>query len=383
MSRKNKNKQIITVAANKSQKIDKPAPVKMLKEIPGLYTCLISGSVSNATAEFEWNGPKIPKEVWHEILAFFRWTYEESSSESQVRLFVNTQSQTWRGWAFPQKANTGMSAQEQDTEETKIQRAQFKPSEGWRYFGTVHHHCSASAFQSSTDESNEKSQDGIHITVGSMNKSQYDLHHRFYLGGNLIQIGLDELWEMETDLETVPPALKPLITDETIKYLIRSEMGVPPPKDYPFPEVWRTNVIVPPKVEVVTASNHGYYGGNNWNQFQTYVKRATPNLEFDMKKSMKEIKDYCESVKMTEAAAIQFISEMASLTEDELNIIGILVRNDILPDNFLNELDTMELEEQAKAEEKKSEPKVVAASPPGPGTPGYIEGDEYWWPFHH
>ncbi len=33
---------------------------------------------------------------------------------------------------------------------------------------SAHHHCSASAFQSGTDEENERGQDGLHITVGRM-----------------------------------------------------------------------------------------------------------------------------------------------------------------------------------------------------------------------
>jgi hypothetical protein len=91
--------------------------------------------------------------MWHQVLSFFRWTHKEMNSESQVRLYVNPKLGRWGAWAFPQVARTGMSAREMPTPETpeKAQERfaswQSEPSDDWLYFGTVHHHCSASAFQ--------------------------------------------------------------------------------------------------------------------------------------------------------------------------------------------------------------------------------------------
>jgi len=109
--------------------------------------------------------------MWHQVMSFFRWTNKVMDSESQVRLYVNTKLGRWGAWAFPQEARTGMSAREIATPETPEQAVErfalweSQPSSDWVYFCTVHHHCSASAFQSHTDEENEKGQDGLHITV--------------------------------------------------------------------------------------------------------------------------------------------------------------------------------------------------------------------------
>ena len=36
--------------------------------------------------EFKWQHGKINMEEWHKILSFFKWSYDETKSETQVRL---------------------------------------------------------------------------------------------------------------------------------------------------------------------------------------------------------------------------------------------------------------------------------------------------------
>ena len=170
-------------------KINKPQ-VTETKEVPGLLNCRIEYEVKGAKGRLEYAGPKFTPELWHQVLSFFRWTFKEHQSESQVRLYVNPKLGRWGAWAFPQVARTGMNAREMPTPETpekareRFASWQSEPSDDWLYFGTVHHHCSASAFQSSTDEQNEWNQDGLHITAGRMDAEQHDVHARLYLDGN-------------------------------------------------------------------------------------------------------------------------------------------------------------------------------------------------------
>ena len=161
-----------------------------VKDVPGLLQCRVDYEVKAAQGRLDYAGPPIAPELWHQVLSFFRWTHKEMQSESQVRLYVNHQLGRWGAWAFPQEARTGMNARELPVQEQPEQaRARFaawqsEPSDDWRYFGTVHHHCSASAFQSSTDEANERNQDGLHLTVGRMDAEHHDVHARFYYSGN-------------------------------------------------------------------------------------------------------------------------------------------------------------------------------------------------------
>lgn len=223
-------------------KLTKPANggLTQTKEVPGLLAGQIHYEIKGGTGRLDYTGPKFAPEMWHQVLSFFRWTHQEMDSESQVRLYVNTQLGRWGAWAFPQEARTGMNAREIATPETPAQAVgRFAswgtaPSADWFYFGTVHHHCAASAFQSDTDEGNERNQDGMHLTVGRMDAGRHDLHARFYLDGNCFAPDLSRFWPIAPELaEQIPPALH----DE----LARFQMGEQVAVDFPAP--WRQNVI--------------------------------------------------------------------------------------------------------------------------------------------
>lgn len=220
------------------------------KDVPGLLSCHIDYEIKTGKGMLDYIGPKFSPEMWHQVLSFFRWTHKEMGSESQVRLYVNTKLGRWGAWAFPQEARTGMSAREIATPETPEQAVErfaswnSEPSGDWFYFCTVHHHCSASAFQSGTDEANERGQDGLHITVGRMDAERHDLHARFYLNENCFEPDLSAFWPVATELaEQVPPALLP--------ELARFQMGEKVVVD--FPDQWRKNVV---EVLPVLADGH-------------------------------------------------------------------------------------------------------------------------------
>jgi len=211
------------------------------KEVAGLLSCRIDYEIKSGKGQLDYTGPKFDPAMWHQVLSFFRWTDKEMASESQVRLYVNTKLGRWGAWAFPQEAGTGMSAREIVAQETAEQAvARFAswdsvPSGDWLYFCTVHHHCGASAFQSGTDEENERNQDGLHLTVGRMDAERHDLHARFYLGGNCFAPDMSCFWPVDPALAAQVPAS---LHDE----LARFQMGEKVVVD--FPDVWRQNVVL-------------------------------------------------------------------------------------------------------------------------------------------
>ncbi|HSS95486.1 MAG TPA: hypothetical protein VLK33_00570 [Terriglobales bacterium] len=218
------------------------------KSFPGLLDCVFTHKIQSATATAEYKGPLIDPILWKEVLAFFQWTYDTTHSESQVRLFINTNEHRWSAWAFPQEARTGMTSNELDTPDMKEQRAAFSDAQGWVYFGTVHHHCDMGAFQSGTDQANEVGIDGLHITVGFMGRDRYDLHARFCLGGFQFEPDLSRFWDIGANL-------RQLLPQDLWDRVARFQMCERPAANTEFPARWRDNLI-----EVKTATFHSPTG---------------------------------------------------------------------------------------------------------------------------
>jgi hypothetical protein len=224
-----------------------PGGLTQTKDVPGLLHCRLDYEIKSGSGKLDYTGPKFDPAMWHQVLSFFRWTYEAMHSESQVRLYVNPQLGRWGAWAFPQEARTGMNAREIATRETPEQAAvRFaswgaEPSADWLYFCTVHHHCATSAFQSGTDEANERNQDGLHLTVGKLDEERHDLHARFYVGGNCFEPDLSRFWPLAAELAAQVPAT---MHDALARFQMTEKVAVD------FPEAWRQNVIEVPRPEV-------------------------------------------------------------------------------------------------------------------------------------
>jgi len=228
--------------------------------VAGLFDCTMKYEIKNTKATIDWKGPKIPLDVWNEVLSFFQWCYNEYRSECQVRLYVSPTLQTWKAYAYPQVAKTGMTAHELDNEEKRKQHAELglQPPD-WFAFGTVHHHCSASAFQSGTDETNEQNQDGLHITIGHMsNKDKYDIHAQFYRKGLVIKDeNLNMAWFVDTDpiLAECPEKFRPYLPNDWANKQARRLLTTPP-TELSFPQQWKDNVIeIKPAVTTYTGSS--------------------------------------------------------------------------------------------------------------------------------
>jgi hypothetical protein len=205
------------------------------KEIPGLIKFGIAHTIKETTGQCSYTGPKITPEQWNEVLSFFKWTYDTTKSESQVRGFVNPREKKWGFWAFPQKANTGMTATElPEHPNTAEDRKQFKDEDGWIYFMTAHHHCSSGAFQSGTDEENERKQDGLHITIGKIDSPRHDLHARLYYNTMLFEADLSSFWDIGEEA-------RKLVPEECEDKVARHQMCKSASVE--FPQRWKDNFI--------------------------------------------------------------------------------------------------------------------------------------------
>lgn len=248
-----------------------------------LFVMAVEYEISKTEAAAQYKGPKITPEVWWPVVNFFRKVNEEHHSEAQVRLFVNVEKNEWRAWAFPQEERTGMSTNEIDNDEAKEQRKMFPASEGWIYFGTIHSHCGASAFQSSADEHNEKTQDGIHITVGYIDKPKLDIHARFYRKGMKFEPDLSEFWDVDAMFSGIPKLIMRLLKPSSRHDLAKEEMSEF--KEAEFPEQWMKNLIPKPKqayAGVVTygaVATHGAKYSYKGNRQKGFMERRNDSVQ--------------------------------------------------------------------------------------------------------
>jgi len=229
-------------------------------------------------AHMQWTGGKIPFATWQAVLAFFEKSYEVSKSETQVRLFYNADTRQWRAWAFPQEYGTGMTAHElRDAESWDEQVLAAKDGGEFYEFGSVHHHCSAGAFQSGTDRADEAKRPGLHITVGNLDADQFSLHARisvatpgkstpdakivYYPASHgFYHANLTEWFEAPEQF--IQPWMPDSIRDAVFEHLLTC----PTKGTVEFPEQWMDNLIKRPlPVRHVPAVRVGKYPlGHGW-----------------------------------------------------------------------------------------------------------------------
>lgn len=196
----------------------------------------------------DWSGGRIPVTLWQTILAFFK---AHADNEVQVRLYYNPDTLEWKAHAFPQEYPSGMTTKEiPEHPHTAEDAAMF--SEPWVRMGSVHHHCSSSAFQSGTDKGDEETVCGLHITVGKLKDAVWDIHSRvsIRLPGKLDDTGAllygptQAFYEADlTQWFMLPQSwqdiLPPTIQAMTLKHILTC----PPDKTIGFPERWEQNLI--------------------------------------------------------------------------------------------------------------------------------------------
>jgi len=298
--------------------------VSEVKDVPGLLSCQVDYEIKTASGTLHYGGPKIAPQMWHQVMSFFRWTQQEMRSESQVRIYVNSQLGRWAAWAFPQAARTGMSARELAIPETPEQaRERFvswhsEPSDDWIYFGTVHHHCSASAFQSGTDEQNERNQDGLHITVGKIDAERHDLHARFYLGGNRFEPDLSLFWPIDPGLaEKVPPGM----LHELASHQMCEKISLD------FPDAWREHIIeAQPDPRLSPPSRR-------WDLSDPELRMPSP---FRLDAAWEEISQQCAATSVSEEQWMQILHALSENNVSQI-IIEACLRHGVEPGEILAE----------------------------------------------
>jgi hypothetical protein len=123
------------------------------------------------TIEFRLKLPKIPAIIIGQALTFFRKVFQKYHSEAYVTLLYSAKLNQYRLWCPAQKVSHA-SVNYDRTDQPSFEDRQ---SNDWQMCGTIHSHCDFSAYHSGTDIGDEASFDGIHITLGHVNRAQFSM----------------------------------------------------------------------------------------------------------------------------------------------------------------------------------------------------------------
>ncbi len=186
-------------------------------------------------------GGTIPFPLWKQICAFFLWTYSEFRSESIVQLYYNQDTKEWKAWALPQYVGTGMTVNQVEANnpvwDTFIEE-QGHNLTGFDPAGSVHHHCTSGAFQSSVDANDERAKSGLHITVGNLDSPKFSIHGRVSYKGAFWGVEWDDWFDLPETYDGL------IIPTEAYSAIIAANLCIKPDgwnNEDAFPAEWRGN----------------------------------------------------------------------------------------------------------------------------------------------
>lgn len=142
--------------------------------------------------QIKWTGSPVPGRLIRKFVTWSREVLDEHGGECQGRLYYRETDDSWALAVKKQFISHGMESKEvgDDGDEEEC-RKQLPKKGSWVMNGTIHSHCTSSAFMSGTDEADEIKQNGIHITVGHINSKEYQIHYRVGFRGILYVFGTE------------------------------------------------------------------------------------------------------------------------------------------------------------------------------------------------
>ena len=110
------------------------------------------------------NLPKIPKQIFCSVFCLFRKVYEMYHSECNALLFYNEKKKKFKvGVPYQKVSYTGVAAIKMGSPPNYIT------------VGSIHSHSNFTAFHSGVDVLDEEYTEGLHITIGDIDKDQFSI----------------------------------------------------------------------------------------------------------------------------------------------------------------------------------------------------------------
>lgn len=127
-----------------------------------------------------WTGPKIPFEVAYKIKRFFNIVVQKYRAEACTVLYLHETTQEFK---------VGVPQQEVSHSSVRYRRdALTHGLDGFFPVGTIHSHADFNAFHSGTDEHDEESFDGLHLTFGHNHNENISISASVVMNGQRVQV---------------------------------------------------------------------------------------------------------------------------------------------------------------------------------------------------
>ncbi len=137
------------------------------------------------------NMPPLPGKLLFKALTFFRSVWYKYRAEAAVLLFYNQEKEEYfvhcpRQEVSRASVSYGVSGGVQDQEEFEF--ASEMRVKGYKSVGTIHSHCNFSAYHSGTDVNDESTFDGLHITLGHVDRKTPSVASSVVVNNNRFQV---------------------------------------------------------------------------------------------------------------------------------------------------------------------------------------------------
>lgn len=187
------------------------------------------------------NIPLISTKMFGNILSFFKEVYKLYKSEAIVLLFYNKNKKSYK-----------IFAPSQEVSRASLSYDSTKTIKDHILIGSIHSHGSMSAFHSGTDVGDEAKFDGIHLTIGKVNETFFDVCGSIAVNGMRVPIspenyitGLESREYTKYFPSMFRPGFEVIEGEKVYKNQVKSSFGYSlncSNEDYNFNEAWLKNV---------------------------------------------------------------------------------------------------------------------------------------------
>jgi proteasome lid subunit RPN8/RPN11 len=145
---------------------------------------------------FNWTAPKIPDHIFSQAHHFFARIFEKHHAEAEVLITMHWETKEFRLFIPVQEVSYGGLKSIYD--HTNIDK-------NYNVVGTLHSHCDFGAFHSGTDSGDASDMDGVHFTIGQVNRTTPEIVGMVAMNGKEFHYkDLSEIGDIQFGTKTSP-----------------------------------------------------------------------------------------------------------------------------------------------------------------------------------
>jgi len=137
--------------------------------------------------KYNYKLPILPAALVNKAHTFFQMVWDKFHAEAEVMILYNRRTKEYVLWCPNQSVSGGSVDYKMDEELGELQ------GNGFIVIGTIHSHCNFSAYHSGVDIHDEHDQDGLHITLGHVDRADFSAAASIVIDGNRKQVPPEEV----------------------------------------------------------------------------------------------------------------------------------------------------------------------------------------------